>query len=726
MTTMDLLADLNSDQRRAVETIEGPLLIVAGPGSGKTRVIVHRIAYLVKVCGINPRHIMAVTFTNKAAREMRERAGDLLARSAESLTLGTFHATCCGILRREGKHIGLDPRFAIYDDDDQQNLVKRCMQELAIDSKRYAPRAILSAISNAKSQLIGPEDYGSHSYFEEIVRRIYEYYQQLLHESRAQDFDDLIMSAVSLFRNHPKVLAKYQSRYVHLLVDEFQDTNVAQYELTKLLAGKYRNVCVVGDPDQSIYSWRNADLRNILSFEEDYPDANVVHLGQNYRSTQTILEAAQNVIVANRHRKEQELWTQNDTGVPIVMAEAYNEAEEAQLVMSEVERLVGQEGTSFHNCAVMYRTNAQSRVIEEVCLRYGMPYQLVGTLRFYERREVKDIIAYLRLIQNPYDSVSLARIINVPGRGIGQRTLGELSTWAKSQGIPLFTAIERAAKGGEEAPLSKRAVQALGAFYELVQRLIPKQEELNVIDLVGLLLQETGYRDYLLDMDDGEERWDNILELLSVAQEHRHLKPRESLAAFLERVALVSDVDGMDDKKDAVTLITLHQAKGLEFPVVFMVGMEDGVLPHFRSFSDPSQMEEERRLCYVGMTRAQERLYLFRAQRRMLMGGSNANPPSAYLQDIPSHLVEFVGPSSGEWGWGAPSIYGREQSAGEPVPAYDGDALIVGQHVYHATFGEGVVVSCTRVRDDHEVVVAFDGVGVKKLLASLTTLERRN
>ena len=723
---MDLLEDLNPDQRRAVETIEGPLLIVAGPGSGKTRVIVHRIAYLVKVCGVNPRHVMAVTFTNKAAREMRERTGGLLARSVESLTLGTFHATCCGILRREGKHIGLDPQFAIYDNDDQQNLVKRCMQELAIDSKRYAPRAILSAISNAKSQLVGPEDYGSHSYFEEIVRRVYEYYQQLLHQSRAQDFDDLIMSAVNLLRNHPKVLAKYQSRYVHLLVDEFQDTNVAQYEMTKLLGGKYRNVCVVGDPDQSIYSWRNADLRNILSFEEDYPDANVVHLGQNYRSTQTILEAAQNVIVANRHRRDQELWTQNDTGVPIVMAEAYSEAEEAQLVMSEVERLVGQEGASFHDCAVMYRTNAQSRVIEEVCLRYGMPYQLVGTLRFYERREVKDIIAYLRLIQNPYDSVSLARIINVPGRGIGQRTLGELSTWAKSQGIPLFTAIERAAKGGEETPLSKRALQALGAFHELLQRLIPKQDELNVVDLVGLLLQETGYRDYLLDLDDGEERWDNILELVSVAQEHRHLKPRESLGAFLERVALVSDVDGMDDKKDAVTLITLHQAKGLEFPVVFMVGMEEGVLPHFRSFSDPSQMEEERRLCYVGMTRAQERLYLFRAQRRMLMGGSNANPPSGYLGDIPSHLVEFIGLSSGEWGWGTPSVYDRESSVGEPVPTYDGDALIVGQHVYHATFGEGVVVSCTRVRDDHEVVVAFDGVGVKKLLASLATLERRN
>jgi DNA helicase-2/ATP-dependent DNA helicase PcrA len=668
---------------------------------------------------------MAVTFTNKAAREMRERTEGLLARSAGDLTLGTFHATCCGLLRREGKAIGLDPGFAIYDDDDQQNAVKRAMQELSIDPKRYAPRAIQSAIGAAKSQLVAPQDYVSNSYFEEIVHRVYEYYQQLLRQSQAVDFDDLIMSTVLLLRSQPQVLSKYQSRYVHLLVDEFQDTNTAQYELTQLLGAKYRNVCVVGDPDQSIYSWRNADYRNILNFERDYPESNVVLLGQNYRSTQNILEAAQSVIAGNSHRKDKDLWTEKGAGPPIVVAEAYNEAEEAQLVMSEVERLVSNSDASFGDCAVMYRTNAQSRVIEEMCLRYGMPYQLVGTVRFYERREVKDVIAYLRLLQNPYDSISLARVINVPGRGIGKQTLEELSRWAKSQDLPPFVALERIVKGEDEVAFSKRALQSLSGFYELIDSLMGKRDELNVADLVELVLQETGYKDYLLDQDDGEERWENILELLSVAQEHRHLSPQVSLAAFLERVALVADLDSLDESRDVVTLITLHQAKGLEFPVVFMVGMEEGVLPHFKSFSEPGQMEEERRLCYVGMTRAKERLYLLRAVRRTLMGGSNANPASPFLDDIPGELIERLRAEKDSWVGGAAVVY-EPLGSGKTSSSYDEDALIPGQHVYHSVFGEGVVVSCTRVRDDHEVVVAFDGAGVKKLLASLAGLERRS
>lgn len=723
---MNLLEGLNPDQRRAVESIEGPLLILAGPGSGKTRVIVHRIAYLVNVCGVSPRHIMALTFTNKAAKGMRERVGDILAQAADELTLGTFHATCCGILRREGKEIGLDPGFAIYDDDDQQNVMKRCLQDLSLDPKKYAPRALLSAISGAKSQLIGPHDYVSHSYFEEIVRRVYEYYQQLMTQSQAVDFDDLIMSTARLFQNRPQVLAKYQSRYVHLLVDEFQDTNIAQYELTKLLCGKYRNVCVVGDPDQSIYSWRNADLRNILNFEKDYPDAAVVLLGQNYRSSQTILEAAQSVIVANRNRKDKDLWTEKGTGVPIITAETYNEAEEAQLVMSEVERLASKEGVSFRDCAVLYRTNAQSRVIEEMCLRYGLPYQLVGSVRFYERREVKDILAYLRLIQNPYDSFSLTRVINVPPRGIGKGTIDEFARWAKGLSVPLYVALERVAKGEEGIPFAKRAIQALVTFFDLIQRLVTKRDELSVTDLLGSVLQETGYKDYLLDQEDGGERWDNILELRGISLEYQHMAPREGLAAFLERVALVADIDQMDERKEAITLITLHQAKGLEFPVVFMVGMEDGVLPHFRSFSDPSQMEEERRLCYVGMTRAQERLYLFRATRRTLMGGSNANPPSCFLSDIPPHLMNTIGPRRDTF-TGEPTFANDHAlSMGKPVSTYDKDAMIIGQHVYHAAFGEGVVVSCNRVRDDHEVTVAFDGAGVKKLLASVAVLELRD
>jgi DNA helicase-2/ATP-dependent DNA helicase PcrA len=407
--------------------------------------------------------------------------------------------------------------------------------------------------------------------------------------------------------------------------------------------------------------------------------------------------------------------------------EAYNEAEEAQMVMTEVERLVAKDGLRFRDCAVMYRTNAQSRVIEEICLRYGVPYQLVGTLRFYERREVKDIIAYLRLLQNPHDSVSLARIINVPGRGIGQRTLDELSRLAKGAGVPMYVALERVVKQESEVALPKRAVQSLTAFYDLLQRLAAKRDELNVVDLLGLVLEETRYKDYLLDQDDGEERWDNILELRGVAQEHQHLSPKEGLAAFLERVALVSDVDSMDERKDAVTLITLHQAKGLEYPVVFMVGMEERVLPHIRSFGDVAQMEEERRLCYVGMTRARQRLYLCRAQRRTLMGGSNANPPSAFLADIPSHLVATRGPRDEPWAQLPRGVASLDESSKRgPVYSYDPDALVVGQRVYHATFGEGVVVSCKPVRDDHEVVVAFDGVGVKKLLASLAMLGRGN
>ncbi|MEE9324685.1 MAG: UvrD-helicase domain-containing protein, partial [Dehalococcoidia bacterium] len=406
---MDILADLNPAQKEAVEAIEGPLLILAGPGSGKTRVIAHRVAYLIKVCGVRPHRIMAVTFTNKAAKEMKERLYRLLGKAVENMTLGTFHAICARLLRIEGEEIGIDKGFVIYDDDDQMSLVKRSMGEVGVDPKKYSPRAVLSAISAAKSQLLGPEEYvhHHHTYFDEVVQRVYERYQQLLNESKALDFDDLLFKAVRLFQNRPETLEKYRSRYLHLLIDEFQDTNIAQYALAKQLAGKHRNICVVGDPDQSIYSWRYADLRNILNFEKDYPDSKVVSLEQNYRSTQTILEAAHHLISLNQHRKENNLWTENEKGVPITVTEAYTEHEEAQLVVSEVDRLARQGLHQPGHCAVTYRTNAQSRAIEEAFLRYGIPYKLVAGTRFYERREVKDIIAYLRLIHNPYDEVSL-------------------------------------------------------------------------------------------------------------------------------------------------------------------------------------------------------------------------------------------------------------------------------------------------------------------------------
>ena len=726
---MDILAELNPAQREAVETISGPVLILAGPGSGKTRVITHRVAYLIKVCGVNPRRIMAVTFTNKAAREMEERLHRLVSGSVNDLTIGTFHAICARILRRDGKAISVDPRFVIYDDEDQMSLIKRSLQGVGLDPKQYAPRAIQSAISAAKSRLLTPADYlqRSRSYFDEVVQRVYERYQQLLKESNALDFDDLLMKVVHLFRQSPETLSRYQSRYLHLQVDEFQDTNLVQYELVKQLAGKFRNICAVGDPDQSIYSWRFADLRNILNFEKDYPEAKVILLEQNYRSTKLILETASHIISANQQRKPKELWTDNEPGVPITVVETYTEQEEAQFVVNEVEQLVSQGEFKMSDCAVMYRTNAQSRALEEAFIRYGVPYKLVAGTRFYERREIKDIIAYLRLIQNRYDSVSLLRIINVPQRGIGQRSLSELSGWARSKGISEYKALQLIAEQKDSdatehrPPLSSRIIKASVSFVDMMEGFIARSRKLNLIDLVDLVVKSSGYKEYILGLVDGEERWENILELRTVAREYRDVKPLQGLAAFLEGVTLVSDVDGLDEAVPAVTLITLHQAKGLEFPVVFIVGMEDGILPHIRSFDDPGQMEEERRLCYVGVTRAKQRVYLVRAFRRSLMGSSTINRPSRFLQDIPPHLISGGGLWQGEDSQIATAMY----SWNKPLPAkLEIPELSDGDHVHHAQFGDGVVVSCRPVQDDMEVVVVFDGAGIKRLLLSFAKLEK--
>ena len=714
---MDILATLNPVQRQAVEATEGPVLILAGPGSGKTRVITHRVAYLVRGCGINPHHIMAVTFTNKAAREMKERLEQLLGWEIEALTLGTFHAICARILRCEGKATGLNAGFVIYDDEDQLNLIKQSLREVNLDPKQYVPRALQSAISAAKSRLISPKDYAQQiqSYFEEIVQRVYEHYQQLLSQSGAVDFDDLLMKTVELFRNHPQVLNGYQSRYLHILVDEFQDTNIVQYMLIKQLAGKHHNICVVGDPDQSIYSWRFADLRNILSFEKDYPEAKVVFLEQNYRSTKTILEVASEVISANVQRKPKNLWTENEVGSPVAIIESYSEEEEAQSVVNEIEKLISQEQISLKDCAVMYRVNAQSRVLEETFMRHGMPYKLVGGTRFYRRQEIRDIIAYLRVIHNPHDNVSLTRIINVPGRGIGQGTLNKLRAWAKSHDASLYDSLKQVV---EEKTLSSRITQALTGFVALIDELMVKSHELNFAELLDEILEHTGYREYLLENEDGEDRWENIMELRSVAKEYDGLPTEEALATFLEKVSLVADIDELDEKADAVTLITLHQAKGLEFPVVFIVGMEEGILPHRRSFDDTGEMEEERRLCYVGMTRAKKQLYLLRSYRRSLFGGS-VNPPSRFLQDIPSHLVT----TRGLW---------EQESLGLPATVYSQSPvnslstleLKVGDWVRHSKFGDGVVMDCLPDRGDRVVTVAFKEAGVKKLLLSLAKLEK--
>ena len=726
---MDILAKLNAAQKEAVETIEGPVLILAGPGSGKTRVITHRVAYLMNVCGISPHHIMAVTFTNKAAREMEERLSELAPGSVQSLTLGTFHAICARILRRDGKACGIEPGFVIYDDDDQLDLVKRALQELNLDPKKFVPRAILSVISSNKSNMLTSQDCtrSTRSYFEEVTGRVYERYQQLLTASQALDFDDLLMRTVLLFREYPEILKKYQERYIHLMVDEFQDTNLTQYELVKQMADKYKNICVVGDPDQSIYSWRSADLRNILNFEKDYPLARVIYLEQNYRSTQRILDTAAHVIKANRQRKQKELWTENEIGELTNIIETYTEQEEAQYVVKEIERLVESGEANYRDCAVMYRTNAQSRVIEEAFVRYGLPYKLVAGTRFYERREIKDVIAYLRLIQNPYDSVSLLRIINIPNRGIGQQTLNLLSKWASEQGISLFDALKKLAEpdgGTGLLPFNSRTVKTLGAFGSLLKDLVLRSRETNLLDLFDHLTVASGYKDYILADEDGDERWDNVQELRTVAETYRELVPPEALTTFLESVALVSSVDDLDESNNKVTLITLHQAKGLEFSNVFMVGVEEGLLPHIRSLEDPFQMEEERRLCYVGITRARRRIYLTHAFRRTLMGHSTVNKASRFLQDIPKNLV-----AGGEIWQAAESKLGsdyRTMSAqvSDIKPKPSTVALKAGDRVRHAIFGEGVVVSCTPKADDSEVVAAFGGVGVKKLLLSFAKLEK--
>jgi DNA helicase-2/ATP-dependent DNA helicase PcrA len=721
---MDILATLNPAQREAVEAIEGPVLILAGPGSGKTRVITHRVAHLIKLCGVSPHHIMAVTFTNKAAREMRERLEQLLGQAVEALTLGTFHAICARILRREGKAIGLDASFVIYDEEDQLSLIKQALEELNLDPKQYAPRALHSAISAAKSRLIGHKDYAQwvNSYFEEIVSRIYQRYQELLSQGQAVDFDDLLMRTVQLFQDHPQILSRYQSKYVHILVDEFQDTNIAQYMLMKQLAGKYRNLCVVGDPDQSIYSWRFADLRNILSFEKDYPEAKVVLLEQNYRSTKTILEVASDIISANVQRKPKKLWTENEDGASVTVIESYNAEEEAQSVVNEIEKLISQEQISLKDCAVMYRINAQSRILEETFLRYGVPYKLVGGTRFYQRREVKDIIAYLRLIHNPKDNVSLSRIINVPSRGVGQRTLSQLQSWAKAHDASLFEALKQVGQDviAREAKqsLPPRITQALAGFDALMTRLIAQSRELRLSGLLDEILEHIRYREYILDKEDGEERWENVMELKSVASDYDELDPEEALAAFLEKVSLVSDIDEMDEKADAVTLITLHQAKGLEFPAVFIVGLEEGILPHRKSFDDPAEMEEERRLCYVGITRAKKRLHLLRSYRRSLFGGSTANPPSRFLQDISPHLIS----PRGLWQESSTPV-ANACSPPSPRP-FSNLTLKVGDHVRHSKFGHGIVMNCNPARDDQELTVAFEEAGVKKLLASLAPLEK--
>jgi len=751
---MDILSGLNPAQREAVETAEGPLLILAGPGSGKTRVIAHRIAYLIAHERVHPRRILAVTFTNKAAREMRDRIFELVGGDiGRDITLGTFHAVCARMLRVDGERIGVSRAFAIYDDADQLAVARQVMQDLGLDPRRTSPRAVLGTISRAKSELATAEAYAQlvGDYFQEVVSRVYARYQEALEANNAVDFDDLLMKTVQLFRDHPDVLDKYAQRYLHVHIDEFQDTNIAQYVLARQLASGHGNICVVGDPDQSIYTWRAADLRNILNFERDFPKARVVYLEQNYRSTQTILDSAHNVISINRQRKEKKLWTENQRGSRVVVHEAYDEEEEAAFVAEEVEALTKGDSHSPRAFAVMYRTNAQSRPFEEAFVRRGIPYRLVGGTRFYERREIKDLLAYLRLVHNPFDGVCLLRVINVPPRGIGQRSVQELNRWSRELEIPPYAALQLLAEQesaqssahGEPAEPSfdklrmsdkprmsesqsshafqKRIAAALLRFLDLLNELIKEAPTQSLSDLLDAIIARADYRRHLLeDFPDGEERWENVQELRAVASQYDELAPAEALARFLEDAALIMDIDAYDEKANAVTLITLHAAKGLEFPVVFIVGMEEGLLPHMRSYDDPAQMEEERRLCYVGMTRAQERLYLVRTFRRTFGGH---NPPSRFLADIPPDLVTTRERIPTDRPTRERVAVGQRRS--EERPKRPDATFAAGDHVRHAKFGEGIVVSCQEEKGgDQLVIVAFKGeAGIKRLLLSFAPLE---
>jgi DNA helicase II / ATP-dependent DNA helicase PcrA len=701
---------------------DGPLLIFAGAGSGKTRVLTHRIAWLIQQGRAEPGEILAVTFTNKAAREMRSRVENLLNLTAGAIWMGTFHAIGVRILRRDGSADGVDRHFVIYDEADRLAVVKRVMNELRLDEKRYPPGGMVALISRAKDEVMTVEDQaraaGTHN--EELAAQIRVRYDAFLEQNNALDFDDLLMRTVWLFDRHPEVLEKYQKRFKYVMVDEYQDTNRAQYLMVRHLASKRRNLAVVGDDDQSIYKFRGADVRNILSFEHDYPDAQIVKLEQNYRSTQVILDAAYHVIKANPNRADKRLWTDRPGGPKLVVAQTYDEQEEAQAVAQEALRLVAQGEYRLGDLAVLYRTNAQSRALEEVLLRRGVPYRLIGGLRFYERREVKDVLAYLRLIANPQDTLSFSRVINIPRRKLGEKSLAQLGYWAEVHGMSAWDSLARLSEMTELTPAAR---QAFADFRDLIVEVRGAAQERRLVEVIDLLLLRSAYERYVKKgSPEGEERWANVLELRGLASEYDGLPPGEGLQAFLEDVALMSDVDTMDDRAQGLTLITLHMVKGLEFPVVFMLGMEEGLFPHSRSLDSPSDLEEERRLAYVGMTRAKDRLYLFHTFRRHLFGQANLNLPSRFLADIPRELVD--GPAGIPSGMPEPGMApARVIEAARPaVPVTLVQRYAPGDHVEHRSWGRGTVLKSTMTRTDEEIIVKFDRVGMKILAVSLAPI----
>ncbi|HEY45939.1 MAG: hypothetical protein AMJ88_12115 [Anaerolineae bacterium SM23_ 63] len=723
---MKILEDLNPQQRKAVTTPPGPVLVLAGPGSGKTRVLAHRIAYMIDHLDIRPGEIVAMTFTNKAAREMAGRVRDLLnpddthqATVPRGISMGTFHAWCARMLRREADLLPITREFVIYDESDQHALVRQALKEFSIDPKQVQPSRVHGVISRAKNELIEFDTFAAETYFAEIARRVYERYQQLLLENNAFDFDDLLLWVVRLLREHDALRAKYRSQYPHILVDEFQDTNTAQYVLLRLLAGEEPDLFVVGDPDQSIYRWRGADYRNVHRFEDDYPQAKVFLLEQNYRSTQTILDAAMAIIDRNPRRQQKRLFTERGGGEPIVFNEAYDENDEAGFIIETIANLTYANRAKPGDCAVMYRTNAQSRALEEAFLRAGLPYRLVGAQRFYGRREIKDLIAYLRLIHNPVDQVGLLRVLNTPPRGIGAKTVDALLQTASRANMPAAEVLLDLADGEDSefaGVFAARARTALTGFGKALKGWIDVRDKVPLITLIDDVLERTSYREYIDDgTEEGYERWANVLELRGAAEEFEDV----GLTTFLEHVALVSDQDTLTETQNAPTLLTLHAAKGLEFPVAFIIGLDDGVLPHQRSFEDPEAMEEERRLFYVGITRTMDRLILLRAFRRRQAGVSSLSTPSRFLEDLPPDLVEGNLNTHKTW----EQTFYQRQTRWDSAPTRPVEARYrIGMRVLHPTFGEGVVMATETDLDDEEVTIEFEGGEIKHLIASLAGL----
>ena len=714
------LADLNEAQRDAVLTTEGPLLVIAGAGSGKTRVLTYRVAHLLAAHGVKPNEILAITFTNKAAGEMRERIQHSVGPMVRAIWILTFHAACGRILRREAERLGYRSNFTIYDQADQIRLVKQCLEELERDPKRFVPRGIHSQISNAKNQLVGPDDYAARvaSFYDQTVADVYALYQRRLFGSNAVDFDDLLMLTVDVLERFPEARSRWSKGFRYILVDEYQDTNHAQYVLLKQLAGEHRNLMAVGDPDQSIYSFRGADIRNILEFERDFPGTKIIPLEQNYRSTNTILRAANHVIANNRERKEKNLFSELGEGEPVRVVEVEDEHAEARFVAAEIAALV-EAGYSHSEIAVVYRTNAQSRVLEDVLVRQGVAYQVIGGPRFYERAEVKDAMAYLQAIDNPADAVSLMRVANRPRRGIGDTSISRLVTFADGQGISLWEALGRA----DEAGLAPKSLRAVKGFHGAMQSLMAQAGELGVAETIERVLERSGYLESLEAERTIEARGriENLEELVGVAREYEERAAREaaepSLSSFLQEISLYSDQDALRDPETGgqVTLMTLHNAKGLEFRAVFMLGMEENIFPHSRSIEENS-LEEERRLCYVGMTRAKERLVLLHAARRSLYGRADANLPSRFLDELPDEGVERERLRAASW-----SSYGAPSPPREFAPRSDLPDLSTGDNVRHGTLGAGIV---TQIEPGGVVTVRFEDGVERRLMLEYAPLER--